>query len=157
VVETLKRRRGGRELLAYEKNGGFCDVRSADINAFIGELAGADFTAKDFRTWNATVLAAVSLAVSAGARRSPTARKRVKSYAVQEVARYLGNTPAVCRASYIDPRVFDRFDSGHTVAGVLEELGGDGADRLETQPAIDAAVLALLEGRLDVPEIRRAA
>ena len=73
------------------------------------EVTGGDFSAKDFRTWNATVLAAVALAVSGQASAGQTARKRAETRAVKEVAHYLGNTPAVCRASYIDPRVFDRF------------------------------------------------
>ena len=159
VVEALKRRRGTPELLAYElPGGGFADVTSDEINEFLREQAGGPFTAKDFRTWNATVLAAVSLAVaSPAAARSTTARVRAKSLAVKEVARYLGNTPAVCRASYIDPRVFDRFDAGVTVAGALDLLGGNGEGILdvEAQDAVDRAVLALLEERYDLPEVER--
>ena len=101
------------------------DVKSADINAYVKEAAGGDFSAKDFRTWSGTVLAAVALAVSAPAAGTKTARKRAKARAVKEVARYLGNTPAVCRASYIDPRVFDRFDGGLTIGGALPELAED--------------------------------
>ena len=149
VVAELKRRRGGGdELLAYKRDGRWCDVTSAAVNELIRELTGGPYSAKDFRTWNATVLAAVSLAVSADVARSATGRKRAKSLAVRDVARYLGNTPAVCRASYIDPRVFDRFDAGITVSRVLEYVGGNGpaGTDVETANAIDAAVLALLEG-----------
>ena len=74
------------------------------------------------RTWNATVLAASSLALLGREAKSTTARKRVVSLAMQEVARYLGNTPAVCRSSYVDPRVVDRFNAGQTVLGALERL-----------------------------------
>jgi DNA topoisomerase IB len=158
VVSELKRRRaGGTELLAYKRDGRWCDVTSAAVNDLIRELTGGPYSAKDFRTWNATVLAAVSLAVSADVARSATARKRAKSLAVRDVARYLGNTPAVCRASYIDPRVFDRFDAGVTVAGALEHVGGNGAGGpdVEAVNAIDAAVLALLDG--GAPAARRAA
>ena len=114
IVQTLKRRRGGGdELLAYKEGRRWMDVRSEDINGYIKVIAGDDFSAKAFRTWNATVLAAVALSVSGPAGQgSKTARKRAVTRAVKEVAHYLGNTPAVCRASYIDPRVFDRFDSG---------------------------------------------
>ncbi|MDQ3952437.1 MAG: DNA topoisomerase IB [Actinomycetota bacterium] len=146
VVQGLKRRRaGGPELLAYKAGGHWCDVKSADINLYVKEITGGDFTAKDFRTWNATVLAAVALAVSGEAAKSRTARKRAASRAVQEVAHYLGNTPAVCRASYIDPRVFDRYQSGWTISGALEQLG-EGRDFGEpsTQGPIEAAVLELL-------------
>lgn len=72
VISELKRRRSGRELLAYKPKGRWVDVRSADINSYIKEVTGADFSAKDFRTWNATVLAAVGLAVSGRAAGTPT-------------------------------------------------------------------------------------
>jgi DNA topoisomerase-1 len=148
VVRALKRRRvGGPELLAWRRpDGGWCDVRSVDINDYVKEATGGDFTAKDFRTWNATVLAAVALAVSVEAAHSPTARKRAVSRAVAEVAHYLGNTPAVCRASYIDPRIVDRYRAGATVADALHRLGKDVEfGRLSTQGAIEEAVLDLLE------------
>src|SRR3954447_49833 len=121
VARVLKRRRGGgHELLAYKRDGRWVDVKLADINEYVKENTGGDFSAKDFRTWSATVLAAVALAVSGpAATASKTARNRAKTRAIKEVARYLGNTPAVCRASYIDPRVFDRFDGGLTIGGVL--------------------------------------
>jgi DNA topoisomerase-1 len=147
VVKGLKRRRaGGPELLAYKQDARWVDVRSADINLYVKELTGGDFTAKDFRTWNATVLAAVALAVSGEVAASRTGRKRAISRAVQEVAHYLGNTPAVCRASYIDPRVFDRYRSGWTISGALEQLGeGREFGEPSTQGAIESAVLDLLE------------
>jgi DNA topoisomerase-1 len=128
VLAALKRRRGGSpELLAYREGRRWRDLKSADINAYIKEITGGDFSAKDFRTWNATVLAAVGLAVSGpAAQRSKSARKRAMNRAITEVAGYLGNTPAVCRASYIDPRVFDRFAGGLTIGGVLEAIGEEG-------------------------------
>jgi DNA topoisomerase IB len=96
IVAALKRRRGGGpELLACKERGRWADIRSPDINAYVKEVAGADFSAKDFRTWSATTLCAVGLAVAGEAARSRTSRKRAKARAVSEVARYLGNTPAV--------------------------------------------------------------
>jgi len=113
IVAALKRRRGGSdELLAYKDGGRWRDVRSAEINTYIKQATGADFSAKDFRTWNATVLAAVALSVSGEVAASKTGRKRAITRAIKEVAHYLGNTPAVCRASYIDPRVFDAYRGG---------------------------------------------
>ena len=109
------------------------------------------FSAKDFRTWNATVLAAVALAVSGEAQGSKTGRTRAISRAVQEVAHYLGNTPAVCRASYIDPRVFDRFRDGLTIGGALDDIGEVAYGEPATQGAIEEAVLDLLERDLDSP------
>ena len=146
VLAALKKRRsGGPELLAYKVGQAWFDVKSSDINLYVKEAIG-DFTAKDFRTWNATVLAAVAVAVSGEAAKSKTARKRAMTRAVQEVAHYLGNTPAVCRASYIDPRIFDRFQSGWTIYPALEALGEDAAfGELSTQGAVEEAVLDLIE------------
>jgi len=158
VVGRLKRRRGGsEELLAYRNGRRWVDIRSADINEYVKEVTGGDFSAKDFRTWNATVLAAVALAVSGpAATRSKTARNRAKARAVKEVARYLGNTPAVCRASYIDPRVFDRFDSGLTIGGVLTAVA-DSSDMDSLHGPIEDAVLDLIAAEEESPAIERVA
>ncbi|MBV8982280.1 MAG: DNA topoisomerase IB [Acidimicrobiia bacterium] len=147
VVSQLKRRRGGgSELLAYKVDGRWRDVRSNDINDFIKEIAGDEFTAKDFRTWNATVLAAVALAVSAPASSSKTARKRAIVRAMKEVSHYLGNTPAVVRSSYVDPRIVDHFEAGVTIAAALGKLGeGASFGQVATQGAIEKAVLDLLD------------
>ena len=158
IVATLKRRRGGSpELLAYKEGRRWVDVKSADINAYVKQSTGGDYTAKDFRTWNATVLAAVALAVSGpAATASKTARKRAITRAVKEVSHYLGNTPAVCRASYIDPRVFDRFDSGLTIGGVIEEIG-DTSDMGSLHGKVEDAVLDLIAGDEASPVIEKVA
>ena len=145
----------GEELLAYKTGRRWVDVTSDDINEYIKRATRDSFTAKDFRTWNATVLAAVALAVSGEAHGSRTGRKRAVSRAVQEVAHYLGNTPAVCRASYIDPRVFDRFDDGLTIGGALDGLGAVGHGEPATQGAIEEAVLDLLERDLGSPALEQ--
>jgi len=156
LVETLKKRRGGGpELLAYKDGGRWDDVRSADINDYLKEVTNDDFSAKDFRTWNATVLAALALAVSGPAAASKTARKRAITRAIAEVAHYLGNTPAVCRASYIDPRVFDRYRDGLTIGGALEELGDARFGEPATQGAIEEAVLDLLKRDLGSDAVER--
>ncbi|HEY7693066.1 MAG TPA: hypothetical protein VH816_12065 [Gaiellaceae bacterium] len=142
LVKELKTRRGGGdELLAYKNGRRWHDVRSSDINEHVKELTGGEFTAKDFRTWNATVLAAVEVAGSQEEPGSRAARKRAISRAVERVAVYLGNTPAVCRASYIDPRVFDRFDAGATIA---DAIGDVDLDRPAAQSRVERAVLDLL-------------
>jgi DNA topoisomerase IB len=159
VVLALKRRRGGiDELLAYKDGGGrWVDVKSADINRYVKEAGGAEFSAKDFRTWSGTVLAAVALAVSGPAAGTKSSRKRAKARAVKEVARYLGNTPTVARTSYIDPRVFDRYDGGLTIAGVLPELVEDTAAWPDLQGSIEEAVLDLLAKDTSSPAIEKAA
>ena len=158
VVTELKRRRGGgEELLAWRERRRWVDVKSRDVNAYVKEAAGREFSAKDFRTWSATVLAAVALSVSGvAAGGSAAARKRAKTRAIRETADYLGNTPAVCRASYIDPRVFDRFDGGLTIGGVLPELAADTGAWPDVQGRVESAVLDLLAGDRDSDAVTRA-
>jgi DNA topoisomerase-1 len=158
LVKTLRERRGGgHELLAYRNGSEWRDIRSNDINDYIQDTVGREHSAKDFRTWNATVLAAVVLAASARERDMSTkgGRNRAKRDAVKQVSHYLGNTPAVCRASYIDPRVFDRFDGGLTVGGVFERLPEDPADWPEIQRPIEEAVLDLIDRRESSPALER--
>jgi DNA topoisomerase IB len=158
IVAQLKRRRGGHpELLAYRENGAWRDLKSADVNEYIKEITGGDFSAKTFRTWSATVLAAVALASSGREARSRTARKRAISAAVKEVAHYLGNTPAVCRASYIDPRVIDRYESGLTIAERLAELADPDEDGpvadLDVDRRVEGAVLDLIADDAESPVV----
>lgn len=147
VVASLKRRRGGgTQLFVHRSHGRWVDVHSEDVNDYLKQASSGDFTAKDFRTWNATVLAAVALAVPSERPRGRTARERVVRDAVRTVAAYLGNTPTVCRASYIDPRVIDRYHAGATISKALDGAR-EGPDLLDarTRERIEAAVLELLE------------
>ena len=115
ALEAMHRRRSGPEdLLAYREGGDWRDVRSSEINDYIHEKIGERFTAKNFRTWHGTVLAAVELAGEEPPRSEASAKRAVKR-AVDRVSDALGNTPAVCRASYIDPRVLDRYRDGVTI------------------------------------------
>jgi DNA topoisomerase-1 len=153
ICRLKKRRGGGDELLAYRSAppaGRWVDVKSADINTWLKQATGEDVSAKDFRTWGATVLAAVGLAVSP-VPDTKTARKRAVTRVVKEVAYYLGNTPAVARASYIDPRTFERYAEGITIAGAIPELA-EGGDGTAIQGQVEAAVLELLTGE-DSPAI----
>jgi DNA topoisomerase IB len=148
VVCSLKRRHwGGPELLAYRAGGRAHDVTADDINDYLREISGGDFTAKDFRTWHATVLAAVGLAVSKPAAASDTARKRAITRVVREVADYLGNTPAVARGSYIDPRIVVLYENGDTISAALGDLGASSSfGELATRGRAEAAVLKMLGG-----------
>jgi len=138
VLTHLRRRRTSAqtELLAYnDHRGRWVDVRSSDINDYLQEHLGAEFTAKDFRTWAATVLAAIGLAdVEAGD--SDTARRRAVVQVAKDVARHLGNTPAVARSAYIDPRVIDAFEQDETL---------DALDEVEELEELEAQVLTLIE------------
>src|SRR5688572_4097362 len=150
LVRTMKRRRsGGRELLAYRQGRRWRDVRSSDINEYVRDAAGGEYTTKDFRTWHGTVLAAVFLATGDKDATGTTSRKRIVTSSIREVAGYLGNTPAVARASYVDPRVVDRFEEGVTIAAALEGLPVDEPTDAIFREGVEAAVLDLLQ---EVPE-----
>jgi DNA topoisomerase IB len=136
------------DLLVFrDEDGAWRDVRSEEVNAYLREKAGEAFSAKDFRTWHGTVLAAVELAregapgSKGGGERA--IRAAVKRVAERLVAERLGNTPAVCRSSYIDPRVLDRFRDGKTI-----EIPSPAPETTVTprqQSAIERRVLTLIE------------
>jgi DNA topoisomerase IB len=154
IIKALRRRRAGpEELLAYRNGRNWHDVRSDDINDYIKEQLGGDFSAKDFRTWNASVLAAVSIALDGRDAATKTARKRAVDGAVRAVAQLLGNTPAVARRAYIDPRVIDRYQSGWTIAAALERIGDLEAPDDRVRGRIEAAVIDLLTDRRDSPAL----
>lgn len=148
VLEPLRARGGPGELLAWKDHGRWHDVRSSDINRYLQEISGLEITAKDFRSWHGTVLAAVALSqldptdldyADVGSQIEPDSEAR----AVAQVAEYLGNTPAVCRASYIHPRVLERYSEGVTIDPALHHI--QAAD--DRQRAVEAAVIALVNGR----------
>ncbi|ANC30731.1 DNA topoisomerase IB [Isoptericola dokdonensis] len=118
VVSTLKRRRGGVELLAWRERSPagvvWHDVTSADVQEDVKDRLGDDATPKDFRTWHATVMTARALA-AVEVPSSQRARRRVTTGIVRDVAEELGNTPAVARGSYIDPRLWDLWERGRTI------------------------------------------
>jgi DNA topoisomerase I len=144
VRDLLRRRGGGPELLAYRDGKVWRDVSSTDINAYIKDKVGDDVSAKDFRTWHGTVIAAVALAELNESARTETARKRAVSKAMREVSEYLGNTPAVARRSYVDPRVVDLFRDGVTIQPNLASTDDDLGDGT-THGRIERSVLNLLQ------------
>jgi DNA topoisomerase-1 len=140
----------GQQLFQYLGDDGSCciTVSSTDVNQYLRESTGQDFSAKDFRTWGATVLAAVEL-YEIGPAASATARKKNLSQAVKNTAHTLGNTPTVCRGYYIHPAVFAAYESGNLFRVFQETLAGpqegrSGLDRIET------AVMRLLQTAADV-------
>jgi len=155
LVQSLKRRRGGDDrLLAWREGraGAWRGLSAADVNRFIHDVTGGPFSAKDFRTLRATVLAAGELGraqLSGADRVSEAARKRSVAAVMRRTSGFLGNTPAVCRNSYVDPRVVDRYRSGHTVAEAGPEVArvlGDDVDLTTTVPqaVLEGAVLPWL-------------
>lgn len=127
---------GTSRLLVCRDDTGWCELRSAEVNERFKELAGEEFTVKDLRTWHATVLAALALADDEPPA-SQRGRQRAVAGAMREVAEELGNTAAVARCSYVDPRVLRAYERGRTVRPELS----DGGTELQ---AIEQAVLRLL-------------
>jgi DNA topoisomerase-1 len=110
IVATLKKTQGA-ELFKFTQNGRLVDVKDRHVNDYIQSIIGKDFTAKDFRTWAGTLLCSIALAMQ-GQGTSKTDRKRRVRKAVVATAEQLGNTPAVCRSSYICPRLLDEYMEG---------------------------------------------
>ncbi len=156
IIRRLKRRRGGGpELLAYRNGRRWCDLRSDEINEYLKDQLGEDFSAKDFRTWNATVMAAVVLATDGRDAQTKTARKRATDRAVRAVSELLGNTPAVARRAYIDPRVLDRYQSGWTIGPALDRIGDLEPADDRVRGRIERAVLDLLAENEKSPAIEQ--
>ena len=134
VLAALKRRRQGpRELLVFCAAHTWTRIHREDVNNFLRTESGGPFSAKEYRTWNATVIAAATLAALEP---RPSRAANVASHAV---AAALGNTPAVARQSYIDPRVFERFSDGRTIA--LDRLP---FDPWQARMRIEVRVLEML-------------
>lgn len=143
AIEAMRRRRSGPDdLLVFREDGAWRDVRSEDVNVYLREKAGEEFSAKDFRTWHGTVLAAVELARQEVPASKGGGERAIRA-ALERVAERLGNTPAVCRSSYIDPRVLDRFRDGKTIE--LPKLAAEEAVTPRKQGLIERRVLSLIE------------
>lgn len=142
-LEVMRRRRGSpdQRLLAYKEANDWHDLVPEQVNAYIKERTGDNSSAKDFRTWHANVVAAAALAQED--RRTKAARKRAVASAMQEVADFLGNTPAIARTGYVDPRLVDLFEDGTTIDPDLAHRRMPQTGR-PLNPSLEQAVLALL-------------
>jgi DNA topoisomerase I len=143
AIEAMRRRRSGPDdLLVFHEDGAWRDVRSMDVNAYLQEKAGEEFSAKDFRTWHGTVLAAIELAREGPAGSKGSGERAIQA-AIKRVAERLGNTPAVCRSSYVDPRLLDRFREGKAIE--LPDLSAEGIVTPREQGRVERRVLELIE------------
>jgi DNA topoisomerase I len=115
VKALLTRRDDGERLLAYWRRPSWHELRTDDVNSYLREASGCDMTAKDFRTWHANVAAAAALARTGPPPRSQAGRRRAVAAVMRTVAETLGNTPAVARASYVDPQLLDLYARGELV------------------------------------------
>lgn len=138
----------GQELFGYiDEEGNVRDVKSQDVNDYLREITGQEFTAKDFRTWAGTVLAAVALN-AVGAFENKTQAKKQVTTAIKAVAKILGNTPAVCRKCYVHPAVLETYLSGHMIEGLRKKTEQALADNLPDLRSVEAAVMTFLQARL---------
>jgi DNA topoisomerase I len=148
----------GQELFEYiDEDGDRHDVGSADVNAYLKEITGEDFTAKDFRTWAGTVLASTALRELEAVDSQTRAKKNVVR-AIEAVAGVLGNTKAVCRKSYIHPAVLDSYMDGSMLQALTRRAGQVARRKLAGLKPEEVAVLTLLQQRLArEPKKRKAA
>ena len=135
----------GQSLFQYlDDEGNVCDITSQDVNDYLRKITGEDFTAKDFRTWAGTVLAAIALGRAGVSETKKQAKANIK-HAIGAVAEVLGNTPAVCRRCYIHPAVLEAYLNGNSLSGfkpeTQEEFERPGVDLAWAQ----AAVLTFLQ------------
>jgi DNA topoisomerase-1 len=138
----------GQELLQYVDEQGNCqDVTSSDVNEYLKAITGKDITAKDFRTWAGTVLAAMTLSELQSFDNAAQAKRNLRS-AIEKVSAWLGNTPTICRKCYIHPEVLNSYMDGNLVLEVKSQVENELRSAVENMKPEEAAVLALLRGRL---------
>lgn len=144
AIEVMRRRRGeDARLLSYQEARRWRSMLPELVNDYIRDTTGLQATAKDFRTWHATVIAATALAESEEPGGTASSRKRAVSAAMKEVSSFLGNTPTLARSSYVDPRVVEAYEQGRTIAGTTRRHH-DSPDL--RQAALERATLRLLAG-----------
>jgi DNA topoisomerase IB len=143
LITALRRGRPDEDrLLVYRNGTTTCEVHAEDVNRRLQEILGTEFTAKDLRTWHATVLAAVFICGHARPT-SETGRRRAEKAVMREVSEQLGNTPAVARRSYVDPRVLTAFQEGKTIERTLRRVADIPIE--ESRHDIERAVVRLLK------------
>jgi DNA topoisomerase-1 len=138
----------GQELIQYVDEAGNCrDVTSTDVNDYLREITGKDVTAKDFRTWAGTVLAAMALNELESFDNDAQAKRNLRT-AIEKVSARLGNTPTICRKCYVHPEVLDAYMDGNLVLELKSKAESELRSGLENLKPEEAAVLALLRSRL---------
>jgi DNA topoisomerase-1 len=139
----------GQELFQYEgESGEVQTIDSGDVNDYLKEISGDDFTAKDFRTWAGTMLAAIALQEMEAVDEEAQSRHNVVA-AIERVAERLGNTPAICRQCYVHPAIIESYMDGTLIKSLKEKAKKEIAEDLDDLPPEEAAVLVLLHKRLD--------
>jgi len=148
IVKACQELPGQRLFQYLDEDGERKEVTSADVNEYLKEITGRDVTAKDFRTWAGTVLAALALQEFESFGPDATVKKNVKS-AIERVAARLGNTPTICRKCYVHPEILSSFEQGELLLDIKKKVEGELRDDLHSLKPEEAAVLGLLEARLN--------
>jgi DNA topoisomerase I len=147
----------GQELLQYvDDEGNLQDVSSADVNEYLQQVTGENVTAKDFRTWGGTILAALALHELEAFDSAAKAKKKLRA-AIERVASRLGNTPTICRKCYVHPEVLNAYVEGSLLLEMKTEAERELRETLEGLSPEEAAVLASLRARLESKASGRAA
>jgi DNA topoisomerase-1 len=147
IVKACQELPGQRLFQYVDEDGELREVTSADVNAYLKEITGADITAKDFRTWAGTVMAALALQEFESFDSQAAFKKNVKA-AIERVSQRLGNTPTICRKCYVHPEVFASYQQGELLLDIKQKVDAQLREELDTLRPEEAAVLALLEARL---------
>ncbi|HSP44879.1 MAG TPA: DNA topoisomerase IB [Chthoniobacterales bacterium] len=138
----------GQDIFQYEDEAGEVrNVTSQDVNDYLQEVTGEEFTAKDFRTWAGTVLTATALNAQGPVENKAQAKKNIKD-AITAVAKILGNTPTVCRKCYVHPVVVESYLDGDMIEGLRQKTEEALAEKLEDLRAEEAAVMSFLQTKL---------
>ena len=138
----------GQDLFQYvDEKGEVCDLTSQDVNDYLREITGEDFTAKDFRTWAGTVLGGIALNAIGAFETKKQAKANVKD-AISAVAKILGNTPAICRKCYIHPAVLEAYLDGNSIEGLKQKTDETLADNVVDLRSSETAILKFLQARL---------
>jgi DNA topoisomerase-1 len=138
----------GQELIQYVDEQGVCqDVTSTDVNGYLKEITGKDITAKDFRTWAGTVLAAMALSELESFDSAAQAKRNLRS-AIEKVSARLGNTPTICRKCYVHPEVLNSYMDGNLLLEIKSQAESELRSAVGSLKPEEAAVLAMLRGRL---------
>jgi DNA topoisomerase-1 len=154
LARIIKRLRDlpGQELFQYVSDDGQpCSVGSADVNEYLRMITGEDYTAKDFRTWSGTVLAALALQEYEKFDSEAQAKKNIVK-AIEAVAKRLGNTPAICRKCYVHPAVIESYVDGTMLEALKQRTKKQLKEDIHSLDPEEAAVLAFLEERLETAE-----
>jgi len=144
----------GQHLFQYEDTDGVHAVTSEDVNAYLREITGEDISAKDFRTWAGTVLAAVALSEYEAVDSEAAAKRNVRR-AIESVAARLGNTPTICRKCYVHPEILQCYFDGQLTQTLKSKIEKELSRRLGELSAAEAATLAFLHRRLSAKASRK--